>query len=387
MFEAPLILLVIFGAITAWRLGPKYLELEHNRKLKELELGRRDDGPKVLQLEANRKELEERLRNLETIVCGVDLELNAKLNRLASRQIAALPPHAPTSQAIPPPSTADAALASTVAVPKLTAGTRLANRYVIERALGSGGMGAVYLAKDEQLGEPVALKILRDLYAHDPLVMDRFRRELSSARRISHPSVVRLHDLGQEGDTLFLTMEYVAGESLRALIDRQKSIPSAQLTTILQDVGDGLGAAHSAGVIHRDLKPENIIVYGNGRAKIIDFGIAKTADLEGMTATRMILGTPQYMSPEQIRGLPIDARSDLYSVATVAFEALTGSPPFTGGSPISVGFAHCHEPIPELRARRADVDPRWQPFVQRGLAKDPAQRFQTAVELRQAIPV
>lgn len=185
---------------------------------------------------------------------------------------------------------------------------------------------------------------------------------------------------------LFLSMEYVAGESLRDVLRRQGVVAPQVLRTVLVDVCAGLGAAHAAGVTHRDLKPENILIHGGAHAKIIDFGIAKMAELEGMTATRMILGTPQYMSPEQIRGLPVDARSDLYALAVVAFEALTGKAPYASGSAISVGYAHCNEPIPTLRERRADVDPRWEPFVARGLAKDPAQRFQDADEMARALP-
>ncbi len=184
----------------------------------------------------------------------------------------------------------------------------------------------------------------------------------------------------------FLSMEYVAGESLRAMLRRQGTVAPDLLRILLQEVCAGLAAAHAVGVTHRDLKPENILVHGGGHVKIIDFGIAKMAELEGMTATRMILGTPQYMSPEQIRGRPVDARSDLYSLAVVAFESLTGKPPFDGGSAISVGYSHCNDPVPTLQERKPDVDPRWEPFVARGLAKDPAQRYQDAEEMGRALP-
>jgi serine/threonine-protein kinase len=381
--------LIVFTAITAWILGPRWLRMWHEQKLKALDMGGRQDGVRIQVLEGVRKELEDRVRNLESIVCGVDLELNAKLNRLASQQLAMLPAHAssaPPALRAQGTSGADLSHAATAVAMQLGAGDRVGNRYVIERSLGSGGMGEVYLARDEKLGEPVALKLLRDAFNSDASLLDRFRREVTLARRISHPNVVRLHDLGQEGSLLFLSMEYVAGESLREVLRRQGALNAALVRSLLVDVCAGLGAAHAAGVTHRDLKPENILVHGASHAKIIDFGIAKLADLEGMTATRMILGTPQYMSPEQIRGLPVDARSDLYALTVVAFEALTGKVPFEGGSAISIGYAHCNEPAPTLHARRPEVDPRWESFVARGLEKDPAQRFQGADEMSRALP-
>jgi serine/threonine-protein kinase len=375
---------IVFAAITSWVLGPRWLRMRHEQKLKALELGVSGDGGRVKLLEGARKEFEDRVRNLESIVCGVDLELNAKLNRLASQQIAMLPAHVPTSTPV-----ADTELSHAPTLPagmQIGPGTRIADRYIVERSLGSGGMGDVYLARDEKLGEPVALKLLRDAFGADTGLLARFHREVTLARRISHPNVVRLHDLGQEGSMPFLSMEYVAGESLRAVLRRQGTVAPDLLRVLLQEVCAGLAAAHAVGVTHRDLKPENILVHGGGHAKIIDFGIAKMAELEGMTATRMILGTPQYMSPEQIRGRPVDARSDLYSLAIVAFESLTGKPPFDGGSAISVGYSHCNDPVPALRERKSDVDTRWEPFVARGLAKDPAQRFQDAEEMGRALP-
>jgi serine/threonine-protein kinase len=246
-------------------------------------------------------------------------------------------------------------------------------------------MGVVSPPRDEKLGEAVALKLLRDTIGSDRTLLARFHREVTLARRISHPNVVRLHDLGQEGSMPFLSMEYVPGESLRAILKRQGTLAAPILRGLLAEVCAGLAAAHAVGVTHRDLKPENILIHGGQHAKIIDFGIAKMADLEGMTATRMILGTPQYMSPEQIRGLAVDARSDLYSLAVVAFEALTGRLPFEGPSAIAVGYAHCNEPVPSLRDRRPDAVA-WDPFIARGLAKDPAQRFQDAEEMSRALP-
>ena len=374
---AVLILMVIFGGVLGIVLGPRALSLAHERKLKELEMARAGvpllEGAKV-----ERKLLEERIRNLETIVCGVDLELNAKLNRLASRQlmITALPAH-------------DSTLAPTLRAQTgetMKPGARLGDRYVIERVLGTGGMGAVYLARDEKLGEPVALKLVRDVQHADASVLDRFRREVSAARRISHPHVVRLHDLGEHEGQLYISMEYVAGDSLREVLRRNGVLPADRVRAIASQICEGLAAAHTAGVIHRDLKPENVLLTQTQSVKIIDFGIAKLADLEGMTATRIILGTPQYMSPEHIRGKTADARSDLYALGCVVYEALTGAPPFDGTSAIAVSFAHCNDRVTPLRERRADVPEPWEPFIQRALAKEPADRFDSADAMRKALP-
>ena len=395
-------LLIVMTAITAWILGPRWLRMLHEQKLRALDVGAHGDARRMQQLEIERKLLEERIKNLETIVCGVDLELNAKLNRLASQQLALLPAHVPQHivSVAPPPTpvdpSQDAVLAAedvgqvgsaaTESVKALSVGSRLGDRYVIERSLGVGGMGEVSLAKDEKVGEQVALKVLRDTYTVDPALLDRFRRELSLARRISHPNVVRLHDLHHEGRMLFLSMEYVGGESVRQLLARHGKLTAAVLRPLLVEVCAGLSAAHAAGVTHRDLKPENILVSSESHAKIIDFGIAKLADLEGMTATRMILGTPQYMSPEQIRGRAVDARSDLYALTVVVFEALTGRVPYDGASAISIGYAHCNDPVPSLRSANAVVDPLWEPFITRGLAKDPAERWKDADEMARALP-
>jgi serine/threonine-protein kinase len=277
---------------------------------------------------------------------------------------------------------------------KIEAGQRIADRFVIERTLGAGGMGAVFLARDEKLGEPVALKLVRDVQATDAQTIDRFRREVSAARRISHPNVVRLHDLGESQGVIFISMEYVEGDSLRAVMRRNGMLPPDRVRSIVAQICDGLEAAHAAGVVHRDLKPENVLFSSSQQVKLIDFGIAKLSDLEGMTATRIILGTPHYMAPEQIRGKPIDARVDLYALGVLAFEALAGSPPYDGPSPIAISFAHCNDPIPSLKERISlesasrgdDVPSAWEAFVRKALAKDPSDRFDSAAAMRGALP-
>ncbi len=396
-----LVPLIVFASITAWVLGPRWLRMWHEQRLKELE-GR---GPAARQLpEAitaqvvssapalgtdERAQLEERIRTLETIVCSVDYELNAKLSRLASRQLRALPTAedelaiAKTHASTPPPA-AHAAHAG-----GLVPGQRLAQRFLLERRLGEGGMGAVWLARDEQLGEAVAVKVIRDVLLADASIIERFKREVSAARRILHPNVVRLHDLGEEAGQLFLSMEYVEGESLAERIKRRGQLPLEEVRTVASQLCDALDAAHGAGIVHRDLKPANVLVSFVGNApqlKVIDFGVAKLSHLEGMTATSLILGTPEYMAPEQIRGRSVDARADLYALGMILHEALLGKTPFHGDTPIAIGFAACTNAVPSLRASRADVSDAWDVFVHKALAKEPEDRFASAADMKRALP-
>ena len=354
----------IFGSIVAMR----YLKYAHEARMKQLERGE-GDGRQLKALEAQRGELEQRLRALETIICNVDFELNAKLNRLATQSLA-------MAGARPgAPALAAADDAGNLASGKMRAGTRVANRFVIERPLGAGGMGAVYLARDEQLGEPVALKVIAGMALLDPSSAERLRREASMARRISHPNVVRMHDLGEENGLLFVSMEYVAGESLAARITRLGVLTPAQLRPIVLQLCAGLAAAHAAGVVHRDLKPANILIDAQERVKLIDFGIARGDLHAGMTATNMVIGTPEYMAPEQIKGGAIDARTDIYALGAVLYHALTGRPPFRGETPIAVGLAHCTDPVVPPRQLRPDLPPVWDALIVRALEKTPAARF------------
>jgi serine/threonine protein kinase len=252
--------------------------------------------------------------------------------------------------------------------------------------LGTGGMGAVYLANDERLGESVALKIMHGMALLDPAAGDRLRREASAARRISHPNVVKIHDVGEDAGHVFLSMEYVEGQSLKELISRQRMLPLERVRSYLAEICVGLAAAHGQGVIHRDLKPANVIVMPDQRVKIIDFGLARVANLEGMTATGMLLGTPEYMAPEQIKGGHIDVRTDLYSLGALAYHAITGRPPFAGDNPISISLAHTTEqPIPPSRLRPG-LSPDWDAFVLRALSKAKEDRFDSADAMREALP-
>ncbi len=376
------ILLVIFGSITVWR----YMAMAHKERMAKIEGSRDPDASRTLgaaaQQNALTAELEQRIQHLETIVCSVDFELNAKLNRLASHQLQL---GGAATRALPAAQSSGRSLASTPMF-SLEPGQELAERFVIERALGTGGMGAVYLARDQRLGERVALKIMHGMALLDPLAGDRLRREASAARRISHTNVVKIFDVGDDQGHLFLSMEYVDGQSLEQLISRHSTLPIDRVRSYVAAICDGLAAAHAEGVIHRDLKPGNVIVTPDQRVKIIDFGLARIANLEGMTATGMLLGTPEYMAPEQIKGGNVDPRTDLYALGALTYHALTGRPPFTADTPIAVSLAQATEdPIPPSQLRPG-LSPEWDAFVLRALAKDKDQRFETAQAMRDALP-
>jgi predicted Ser/Thr protein kinase len=374
------ILAIIFGSITAWRA----MAMSHKERMARLEReGQQGMLPAADQ--AYVRELEQRVEHLETIVCSVDFELNAKLNRLASVQLQ-LGDAAARTIAGELPAATFAKRAARPSLFELEPGQRLADRFVIKRALGTGGMGAVYLANDERLGESVALKIMHGMALLDPAAGDRLRREASAARRISHPNVVKIHDVGEDAGHVFLSMEYVDGQSLKELISRQRVLPLERVRAYLSEICVGLQAAHGQGVIHRDLKPANVIVTPDHHVKIIDFGLARIANLEGMTATGMLLGTPEYMAPEQIKGGPIDERTDLYSLGALAYHAITGRSPFHGDNPIAVSLAHTTEqPIPPSRLRPG-VSPEWDAFVLKALSKAKEDRFDSAEAMREALP-
>ncbi|PRP92789.1 Serine/threonine-protein kinase PknB [Enhygromyxa salina] len=386
-FTPVFILAIIFGSITIWR----KMAIAHKERMASIERGQGPDDPKMLaaasEREAVTRELEQRVRHLETIVCSVDFELNAKINRLASHQLQL--GDAATRALAPTPSGGSSG-ATTKARPNqlfsLEPGQRLAERFVIQRALGTGGMGAVYLANDERLGEQVALKIMHGMALLDPSASDRLRREASAARRISHPNVVKIYDVGEDQGHLFLSMEYVDGQSLKELISRYSVLPLERVRAYLQEICAGLAAAHAQGVIHRDLKPGNVIVTPDQRVKIIDFGLARIANLEGMTATGMLLGTPEYMAPEQIKGGNLDGRTDIYALGALAYHAITGRPPFTGDTPIAVSLAQATEAPIEPSRLRPGLEPQWDAFVLKALSKAKEARFETAEVMREAVP-
>ncbi|HYH44481.1 MAG TPA: serine/threonine-protein kinase, partial [Thermoanaerobaculia bacterium] len=230
----------------------------------------------------------------------------------------------------PPTRTADDSIG------RLAAGARLAGRYRILELVGLGGMGMVYKAEDEQLGLPVAIKVLRPDLARDGRRLERFKQELVLARQVSHPNVVRIHDIGSDGDLVFLSMDFVPGRSLSELLAAEGALPAVRAVDIARQVASGLAAAHEAGVVHRDLKPGNILIDDSGRAAISDFGIARSLGGPGATLPGSVVGTLDYLSPEQARGGEIDGRTDLYALGILLHEMLTGELPFAGGSATEV---------------------------------------------------
>jgi len=253
-------------------------------------------------------------------------------------------------------------------------------RYRVQRLLGKGGMGAVYLADDEVLGELVALKVISSAFAADEQAMvARFRREAAAARKVSSPQVIRIHDLGEaRPGLLYLSMEYFAGRTLAEVIAQRGVVPIKDAQDILQQVCAGLEAAHQAGVVHRDLKPSNVLVGERGAVKLIDFGLATTAVGDGLTATGAILGTPHYMAPEQVRGKPVDARTDVYALGALAYHLVAGRPPFSGDNPIAIGFQHLSETPSPLRELRKECPAALDAAVMAALAKAPDDRPATA---------
>jgi serine/threonine-protein kinase len=250
-------------------------------------------------------------------------------------------------------------------------------RYRIVRKLGSGGMANVYLAEDEDLGRRVAIKILNDRYANDDLFIERFRREAKSAAALSHPNIVSVYDRGEAEGTYYIAMEVIEGRSLKELIMTRGPLPIAQALAYTHEILEALRFAHRHGIIHRDIKPHNILI--GERLKVTDFGIAR-AGASQMTEAGSIMGTAQYLSPEQARGAPVTASSDLYSAAIVLYEMLTGKVPFTGDSAIEIAMKHLNDPPKPPSKIRPEIPEELDAVVLRALAKNPEDRYQTAEE-------
>ena len=262
-----------------------------------------------------------------------------------------------------------------------------AHRYRLDSRIATGGMGEVWRATDTALGREVAVKLLKAEYADDALFRQRFETEARHAAALHHPGVAGVFDFGEgaaRGDTdgsgvphPFLVMELVEGEPLSALLrsgqDNRLDLDREVVRDLLAQAGEAIGAAHAAGIVHRDIKPANLMVTPQRRVKITDFGIARAADGIGLTQTGAVMGTPQYLSPEQARGEPATSRSDVYSLGVVAFECLAGRRPFEADSPVATALAHLREPIPDLPD---DVPADLAAVVRRALAKDPAERYE-----------
>ena len=259
-------------------------------------------------------------------------------------------------------------------------------RYRILRKLGSGGMANVYLAEDEELGRRVAIKILNERYAGDDLFIERFRREAKSAAGLSHPNIVSIYDRGEAEGTYYIAMEVIEGRSLKELIMTRDALPIDTAVAYAKQLLEALRFAHRHGIIHRDIKPHNVLVSADQqvkanepRLKVTDFGIARHSTSQ-MTEVGSIMGTAQYLSPEQARGAPVTAASDLYSAGVVLYEMLTGKVPFTGDSAIEIAMRHVNDLPDPPSALRPEIPQELDQIVLRALAKDPADRYQTAEE-------
>ena len=256
-------------------------------------------------------------------------------------------------------------------------------RYDILESVGTGGFANVYRARDTQLGREVALKVLHPHMAGDPEYLERFLREARLAASINDPNVVTVHEVGQEGNTHFIAMEYLPSSLEGMALGDRLPVPVALVLT--RQVALGLRAAHQRGVVHRDLKPANILLTPDGTPKVTDFGIARAAELSNMTASGLILGTPNYMSPEQAQGRPVDARSDIYSLGCVLYQMLTGALPFEATTPWEVIRQHIEATPRPVRQLYGDIPAEVEQLVNRCLAKNPNQRYQSAGELAQAL--
>jgi hypothetical protein len=264
-------------------------------------------------------------------------------------------------------------------------GRTLADRYALLEEVASGGLGAVWRARDEVLGRSVAVKILHDRLAHDPDVLERFRLEAVAAARLSHPNVVRVFDTGVDDGVCFIVMELFSGETLD---DRIASgpLPPAEAAAVLRGVLQGLAHAHRQGIIHRDVKPANVLIDRSGLVKVTDFGIAKAAfATSDLTTTGDLLGTARYLAPEQVAGGTIDHRADLYAAGVVLYEALTGRPPFDGDTHIAVATQRLTTDPPPPGALRPGIPRALEAATMRALARDPEERFQTAEEMNAAL--
>jgi tetratricopeptide (TPR) repeat protein/predicted Ser/Thr protein kinase len=268
---------------------------------------------------------------------------------------------------------------------ELTAGSTFAGRYHIVEELGKGGMGRVYRAIDRKLNEEVALKLIRPEIARDERTLERFQNELKIARKISHRHVGRMYELMEEKGVHFITMEYVAGQDLRGLIRQTGQLTARKAVSIATQVLEGLAEAHRLGVVHRDLKPSNVIIDREGSARIIDFGIARAAGAKGITGEGAIIGTPEYMAPEQVEGKPADQRADIYAVGVILFEMVTGRPPFEGETPLGVAVKHKTEPPPDPRALAPQIPTELGRVILRALEKDRYKRYQTSEEFLAAL--
>ncbi len=263
----------------------------------------------------------------------------------------------------------------------LERGTTFARRFEIIEEIGQGGMGTVYKAFDSKIREVVALKLLKPEIASDMEVIERFRNEIKLARQVAHRHVCRMYDLGEEWLTIYISMEYVPGEDLKSFIRRSGHLTEAKAVGLARQIAEGLAEAHRLGVVHRDLKPQNVMIDKDGNAKIMDFGIARSLHTKGVTGTGVIIGTPEYMAPEQAEGGDVDRRVDLYALGAILFEMVTGRVPFEGATPLSIVLKHRSEPPADPSTINTQISPGLSRIILKCLAKSRDDRYRSAAEV------
>jgi eukaryotic-like serine/threonine-protein kinase len=261
-------------------------------------------------------------------------------------------------------------------------GELIAERYELEELVGTGGMSSVYRAHDRLLERDVAIKVLHERFTGDGDYVERFRREARAVAQLSHPNIVTVIDRGEHDGRQFIVFEYVDGENLKALVEREGPLPEREGIGLALQIARALGFAHEEGLVHRDVKPQNVLLNDGGQAKVTDFGIARSLDVQGgLTQTGTVMGTSDYIAPEQARGSRVDAQSDVYSLGTVLYELLTGEVPFAGDNFVAVAMQHINQPPPSVRERRPELSPCVDAAIRRAMAKEPRDRFRSMDEL------
>jgi serine/threonine-protein kinase len=260
-------------------------------------------------------------------------------------------------------------------------GTELSGRYRLEEKVGTGGMSTVYRAYDPTLERRVAIKLMHRDISDDPDQLERFRREARAVARLSHPHVVTVIDFGEDDGTPYIVLEYVEGETLKGRIKRMGRLPVVEAVAYAIEIGRALSAAHAERLVHRDVKPQNVLIDAEGRGKVTDFGIARSLEAHGLTATGRVLGTTDYVSPEQALGRDVSEQSDIYSLGIVLFEMLTGEVPFTADSQVAVAMKHVKEPLPDVQRRRPEVSATLAAVLEHSTAKETKNRYATAADM------
>jgi serine/threonine-protein kinase len=259
-------------------------------------------------------------------------------------------------------------------------GELIAGRYELEELVGKGGMSSVYRAQDRLLERTVAIKLLHEHYSRDEDYVERFRREARAAAQLSHPNIVTVIDRGEDGGRQFIVFEYIDGQNLKQLVEKKGRLPVRTALELGIEIGHALAFAHESGLVHRDVKPQNVLL-GNGEVKVTDFGIARSADVQqGLTQTGTVLGTSDYIAPEQASGQPVSALSDVYSLGVVVYELLAGDPPYSGENFVTVAMRHVNDPVPSVAVVRPDVPLRLDAALRRAMAKDPGERYDSMAD-------